>query len=153
MFPIDVSAIAALAARRRAPATNADAFQSSTPSNADGTPIVSSTNFFSPLRDSGDKSSSTRTPTKGISRSARQQRGSEPQATRPTNDASQDLNVETTSSSQTATQFSSFRPSKKNHRIKDGGVVELRLEESEVRSVSHSRNVHLLILAEISSPW
>lgn len=49
-------------------------------------------------------------------------------------DALQNENTEPTAPSRTITQFSSFRPSKKNHRIKDGGVLELRLEESEVRT-------------------
>lgn len=31
-------------------------------------------------------------------------------------------------------QYSSFLPSKKNHRLRSDGVVELRLQESEVRS-------------------
>ena len=35
-------------------------------------------------------------------------------------------------SSQRVTQHSSFRPTKQNSRLKVGGVVELRLNESEV---------------------
>jgi hypothetical protein len=71
-----MSAISALAARRR------EAANAASQPEVDDKPITPSTNFFSPLKDAVNKTSSPKSPSKGTPRSARHQRGSEPQATR-----------------------------------------------------------------------
>ncbi|KAI5462307.1 hypothetical protein BGZ63DRAFT_354734 [Mariannaea sp. PMI_226] len=133
--PKPMSAISALAARRRE-AASAAASASSTPSDDEDKSIIRTPNFFSPLQKSGDSTSATKPSNKGTPKSARNQRGSQPQATRLSGvesprDLPQTFNAESVSPLRNITQFSSFRPTKKNSRKRDGGIVEFRFEESE----------------------
>ncbi|KAF7544996.1 hypothetical protein G7Z17_g9521 [Cylindrodendrum hubeiense] len=148
--PKSMSAISALTARRREAAGAA----TPTPTNnaspeVDDKPIISTTNFYSPLQKAGSKGGPHATPSKSTPKPPPQQRGSESHAARLKSvDASSDGLVnaasESTDSSQKIIQYSSFRPTKRNHRIKVGGVVELRLEQSERFLVLGSFGIRVL---------
>ncbi|KAH7156828.1 hypothetical protein EDB81DRAFT_401382 [Dactylonectria macrodidyma] len=133
--PKSMSAISALAARRRE-AANAATSTANTSPEVEDKPIITTTNFYSPLKKTGSKGRPDATPSKGTPKRPSQQRGTESLAARQNavdspRDTTGKAALESTASSQNVIQYSSFRPSQRNHRIRGGGVVELRLEESE----------------------
>ncbi|KAH6996866.1 hypothetical protein EDB80DRAFT_135761 [Ilyonectria destructans] len=146
--PKSMSAISALAARRREAASAATPPANTSP-EVDDKPIISTTNFYSPLQKAGSKGGPHGTPSKSTPKPSSQQRGSESRVARlkavlSPSDGLSNAASESSSSSQNIIQYSSFRPTKRNHRIKTGGVVELRLEESERFLVLGSFGIRVL---------
>ncbi|KAF4978980.1 hypothetical protein FZEAL_4735 [Fusarium zealandicum] len=131
--PKPMSAISALAARRREAASTPTTQQ---PPESDEEPTVTKTNYFNPLRKSESQSAPSSTPKKSVSKPSRQQRGPDSPAAHPkasvlASGTPVTATPDSNASSQRVTQYSSFRLTKQNHRIKAGGVMELRLHDSE----------------------
>ncbi|KAH7273902.1 hypothetical protein B0J15DRAFT_113678 [Fusarium solani] len=134
--PKPMSAISALAARRREAASTPPATQKTPEANDDDKPIVTTTNYFSPLQRSDSQNGSSSTPKKSVSKPSRQQRVTDSPATHPkatalASNTPGTATPESTGSPQRVIQYSSFRLSKQNHRTKSGGVIDLRLPNSE----------------------
>ncbi|KAM0209669.1 hypothetical protein ACHAQD_011089 [Fusarium lateritium] len=132
--PKPMSAISALAARRREAAASAQTTPQ--PSECDENPVSSNTNYFSPLRKDDSQSGKPSTPKKSVAKVPRQQRGAESPASHPrgvviASGITGNIVPEPPGTPQKVTQYSSFRLSKQNHRVKAGGVIELRLSSSE----------------------
>ncbi|KPM36976.1 Polynucleotide 5'-hydroxyl-kinase GRC3 [Neonectria ditissima] len=143
-----MSAISALAARRREAANASTPTTDATPEVEDQ-PVITTTNFYSPLQKSGSKGGPNVSPSKSTPRPHLQKRGSEPHQTRLkgadfASDGPGTTASESAADSQKILQYSSFRPSKRNHRVKTGGVVELRLEQSERFLVLGSFGIRVL---------
>ncbi|KAJ3470517.1 hypothetical protein MRS44_000616 [Fusarium solani] len=136
--PKPMSAISALAARRREAASTPPATQKTPEANDDDKPIVTTTNYFSPLQRSDSQNGSSSTPKKSVSKPSRQQRVTDSPATHPkatalASNTPGTATPESTGSPQRVIQYSSFRLSKQNHRTKSGGVIDLRLPNSEIQ--------------------
>ncbi|KAF5005868.1 hypothetical protein FDECE_7726 [Fusarium decemcellulare] len=131
--PKPMSAISALAARRREAASATPAAQ---PQETDDKPIISNTNYFSPLRKSDNQNKSSSPIKKSAPKSSRQQHTSDLSAahlkasTLPSNTPGTKT-PETIDSPYRVIQYSSFHLTKQNHRVKPGGITELRLVSSE----------------------
>ncbi|KAL2674995.1 hypothetical protein Neosp_011175 [[Neocosmospora] mangrovei] len=135
--PKPMSAISALAARRREAASTPPATQKTPEANDDDKPIVTTTNYFSPLRRSDSQNGPSSTPKKSVSKPSRQQRvtdspAAHPKATALASNTPGTATPESAGSPQRVIQYSSFRLSKQNHRTKSGGVIDLRLPNSEI---------------------
>ncbi|KAF4997371.1 hypothetical protein FGRMN_3956 [Fusarium graminum] len=133
--PKPMSAISALAARRREAAASSTQTTPQTP-ECDESLVSNNTNYFSPLRKSDGQSGTSSTPKKNGVKTSRPQRGAESPAAPPRGTVLASGNAgktvpELLGTSQRITQYSSFRLSKQNHRVKAGGVTELRLSSSE----------------------
>ncbi|KAF7555837.1 hypothetical protein G7046_g6472 [Stylonectria norvegica] len=131
-----VSAISALAARRRAASSVQVAVEANdSASDTDEKPAASNTNFYSPLHKIAIQNDSAKSPSKVVAKQSRPQRGSESSAIALKGVESPSGDLLKSAGSPAAVfqiiQYSSFRPTKRNHRIQAGGVVELRLEDSE----------------------
>ncbi|CAM1504231.1 Fc.00g018220.m01.CDS01 [Cosmosporella sp. VM-42] len=148
--PKAVSAISAIAARRRG-AASAAVSTTSTPEPEDR-PSTGNVNFFSPLKQYGSQNGTPKSPGKGVLKQPRPLRGSNSPAIRPNTTKSprsisgtqEAPDATSTVSTSRAIQYSSFRPTKRNHRTKAGGVVELRLENSERFLVLGSFGIRVL---------
>ncbi|KAM5365445.1 hypothetical protein ACJZ2D_010980 [Fusarium nematophilum] len=133
--PRAMSAISALAARRREAAASATP-PTSKPLEIEDRPIISNTNYFSPLQKNANQDAASSTPKKSLSKPLRRQRGPDSPAAQLnasalTSGTPGTPNPESSGSHQRATQYTSFRLTKQNHRTRTGGVIELRLSNSE----------------------
>ncbi|KAF4334411.1 polynucleotide 5 hydroxyl-kinase grc3 [Fusarium beomiforme] len=131
--PKPMSAIAALAARRREAAASSQSAQQS--SDSDEMPATSNINYFSPLQKGTSQGEASSSPKKSTVKASKSQRGTESPAGHHKSYglASGTLGPATPDPGifQKVTQFSSFRLSKQNHRVKAGDIIELRLSSSE----------------------
>ncbi|KAF5980883.1 polynucleotide 5 hydroxyl-kinase GRC3 [Fusarium coicis] len=113
-----MSAIAALAARRREAAASSTSAQQS--SECDEKQPTSNVNYFSPLQKGNSQVGTPSTPKKSAVKAPRPQRVTEtPAAHSKSHEMAR------------AIPYSSFQLSDQNHRVKKGGVVELRLSSKE----------------------
>ncbi|KAG9507646.1 Polynucleotide 5'-hydroxyl-kinase grc3 [Fusarium musae] len=120
-----MSAIAALAARRREAAASSTSAQQS--SECDEKQPTSNVNYFSPLQKGNSQVGTPSTPKKSAVKAPRPHFDIAHQLlSRPPGSISPEFGT-----AQRAIPYSSFRLSDQNHRVKKGGVVELRLSGKE----------------------
>jgi polynucleotide 5'-hydroxyl-kinase GRC3/NOL9 len=152
-----MSALSALQARRREAAASSS--QSTQPvSESDEKPVTSSVNPFSLLRKDSSQNGAPKTPKKNAVKEQYLPRGAESPASHSrgivtagyvsilfgtgiahqhSSGNADTLNSELTGASQKVIrEYSSFRLSKQNHRVKTGGVMELRLSNSVVNAAA-----------------
>ncbi|KND89342.1 Polynucleotide 5'-hydroxyl-kinase GRC3 [Tolypocladium ophioglossoides CBS 100239] len=128
-----VSAVSALAARRRLAASAAAEANASPTSEPEGTGTSSPSNPFSPLQALSQKQVTAKSPKRP---GARTPSGHSSSTGREVPDEGPTTATETKTTRSSAAQsqavpYSSFRLAKHNHRTKANGVLELRLEDSE----------------------
>ncbi|WXC40594.1 Polynucleotide 5'-hydroxyl-kinase grc3 [Fusarium graminearum] len=131
-----MSALSALQARRREAAAS-PVQTTQTGSESDEKSVTTSVNPYQLLRKDSSQSTAPKTPKKNVVKDQYLPRGAESPASRSRGVAiasgnTDTLNPELAGASQKVVrEYSSFRLSKQNHRVKTGGVVELNLSNSE----------------------